>query len=150
MNSPRRTKLAEDLLPIMHPLYNLREICKQSALLEDHLNNPRKRCSDCIRKHFLTIEALFEEAISLDTKQKWTPLIEGKPDLVRSLQEKWIDDGDPGEIAQDLRKVRKNFAPHCFDLRKMSASTRIASGRVPLAEHVADLYLAMRNAHTGV
>lgn len=55
-----------DLLPIMHPLFNLREACKHLALLEDHLNQPRKRCPDCIRKHFLTLEALFEEGVSLD------------------------------------------------------------------------------------
>ena len=67
--SHRRADKQPDLLPIMHPLYNLREVCKQTALLEDHLNNERKRCQDCIRKHFLTIEALLEEAISLDNNR---------------------------------------------------------------------------------
>ena len=66
------------LLPIMSPLFNLREICKQMSLLEDHLNNVRKRCPDCIRKHFLTIEALFEEAVSLDKDQEYAEVLDGK------------------------------------------------------------------------
>lgn len=116
-----------DLLPIMHPLYNMREICKQSALLEDHLNNPRKRCEDCIRKHFLTMEALFEEAVSLDNKGKWIHLTDGKADALRSLQERWMD-GDPElDIAQELRKLRKGMSSECFDLRNMTEESRMAS-----------------------
>ena len=61
----------KELLPVFSPLFNMREICKQVVLLEDHLNNPRKRCPDCIKKHFLTIEAFFEEAVSLDKLQKF-------------------------------------------------------------------------------
>lgn len=119
-----------NLLPIMHPLYNLREICKQCALLEDHLNNERKRCHDCIRKHFLTIEALFEEATSLDNKAKWSDKIDGKAELVRELQVRWIDGDDPREIAQDIRALRKDFAPECFDLREMTEESRMASTQV--------------------
>jgi len=134
-----------DLLPIMHPLYNLREICKQSALLEDHLNNKRKRCEDCIRKHFLTIEALFEEALSLDSEQKWFEHLDGKADDVRLLQERWLDGEDELDVAQELRAMRKEFAPICFDLREMTEESRLAS----LASQVADVFLGRRVAHTG-
>ena len=116
-----------NLLPIMHPLYNMREICKQSALLEDHLNNPRKRCEDCIRKHFLTMEALFKEAISLDTKGKWTHLTDGKADILRTLQERWMDGEPELDIAQELRQLRKGMASECFDLREMTEESRMAS-----------------------
>lgn len=145
-----RSVLAADLLPIMHPLYNLREVCKQSALLEDHLNNERKRCEDCIRKHFLTIEALFEEGVSLDNKQKWGEHFEGKADWVRGLQERWLDGEDPIAISQELREIRKEFAPICFDLREMTEESRLASGKVPFRVHVADVYLALRARHTGL
>jgi hypothetical protein len=111
----------------MHPLYNLREVCKQCALLEDHLNNPRKRCQDCIRKHFLTIEALLEEAVSLDNKEKWKDLTDGRADWVRSLQERWADEENPVQIAQELREMRKEWAPQCFDLRTMTEQSRLAS-----------------------
>lgn len=138
----RRADKEPDLLPIMHPLYNMRECCKQIALLEDHLNNERKRCRDCIRKHFLTIEALLEEAISLDNKAKWTDVLEDKPEIVRKCQERWIDGDDEREIAQDLRVIRKDFAPMCFDLREMTAESRLASARTPLYRHVADRHLS--------
>lgn len=121
------------LLPIMSPLYNLREISKQMALLEDHLNHPRKRCPDCIRKHFLTIEALFEEAVSLDKEGKYVELLDGKAQEMRDLQGAWLD-GREGKdadkvymvIAQGIRAMRKEFAPMCFDVRKL-ASLRVAS-----------------------
>lgn len=133
-----------DLLPIMHPLYNLREVCKQCALLEDHLNNERKRCEDCIRKHFLTIEALFEEALSLDNKGKWRDLMEGKADLVRDFQNRWTDGEDPMEIAQDLREIRKGFSSECFDVREMTEESRMASGgKTPLSHEVAERYFRL-------
>jgi hypothetical protein len=123
-----------NLLPIMNPLFNLREIVKQMALLEDHLNNARKRCPDCIRKHFLTIEAFFEETISLDKKFQYVGLLEGKADLMRDLQGCWLDlkDTEQSQIAylvisQVLRKIRKEFAPLCFDVRKMANIERRAS-----------------------
>jgi len=117
-----------NLLPIMSPLFNLRESVKQMSLLEDHLNNPRKRCPDCIRKHFLTIEALFEEAISLDKRFEFVELLDGKAEKIRLLQGCWIDLKDTDRshlaylvIAQILRKLRKEFAPLCFDVRKMAS-----------------------------
>ena len=123
----RRADEKPSLLPIMHPLFNMREVCKQTALLEDHLNNERKRCTDCIRKHFLTIEALLEEAVSLDNKAKWADLLDGKVELVRECQARWIDGEDPCDIAQDLRAVRKDLTPKCFDLREMTQESRLAS-----------------------
>lgn len=116
------------ILPVMNPLFNLREICKQSALLEDHLNNPRKRCPDCIRKHFLTIEALYEEATSLDKKFEYEDYLDGKAQAMRDLQARWIDSKDTkkyhptcGQISQELRVMRKEYAPLCFDVRKMAS-----------------------------
>lgn len=123
----RRADEKPSLLPIMHPLFNMREVCKQTALLEDHLNNERKRCMDCIRKHFLTIEALLEEAVGLDNKAKWADLLDGKVELVRECQERWVDGEEPCDIAQDLRAIRKELTPKCFDLREMTQESRLAS-----------------------
>jgi len=114
-------------LPLMSPLYNMREVCKQIVLLEDHLNHPAKRCSDCISKHFLTIEALIEEAVSLDKEGEHEDLL-GLPALCRNMQQRWIDGEAESGIAQDLRKIRKTYTPTCFDLR--------------LASFVADVYVA--------
>jgi hypothetical protein len=124
----------QGLLPIMSPLYNLREICKQIVLLEDHLNQPRKRCPDCIRKHFLTIEALFEEAVSLDKELKYIEVLDNKAEEIRKLQSVWLDTRDNEQahrfyliLAQALRVLRKSFAEHCFDVRKMASMERKAS-----------------------
>ena len=126
------------LLPIMSPLFNLREICKQMSLLEDHLNNVRKRCPDCIRKHFLTIEALFEEAVSLDKDQEYAEVLDGKAQDIRDLQGSWLDDDSDENyllLAQALRAIRKEFAPLCFDVRKLARVERLSSRR-----HVCDRY----------
>lgn len=117
-----------DLLPIMNPLFNMREICKQLCLLEDHLNNTRKRCPDCIRKHFLTIEAFFEEAISLDKDFKYIDLLENKAQSIRDLQSDWLfikdkeDQKSYLQISQYLRGVRKELTPYCFDVVDMDDS----------------------------
>ena len=124
------------LLPIMSPLYNMREICKQVALLEEHLNQPRKRCHDCIRKHFLTIEALFEEAISLDKDFKYDEHLDGKAEMCRLLQEEWLDGGDEQKIAQSLRVMRKEFAPLCFDTRKMATVINVANKYLYSFNHI--------------
>ena len=91
-----------ELYPIMSPKFNLREICKQIVLLEDHLNQVKKRCPDCIRKHLLTIEGLFEEAISLDTEGTLAKQIERAPDYFRYLQERWVDGADERVYPQYL------------------------------------------------
>ena len=121
-----------DLLPIMDPLFNLREACKHLALLEDHLNQPRKRCPDCIRKHFLTLEALFEEAASLAGDKDDTKLAgmgQSNAQVMRDLSEQWLDEVAPEEIAARLRVVRKKLTPLCFDLRTMKASCSTVADR---------------------
>ena len=49
----------------MRPTFNFREICKQLAMLEDHIVHGPKRCRDCVNKHFLMAEGLAEECKSL-------------------------------------------------------------------------------------
>ena len=102
------------LLPVMDPMYNMREICKQSVLLEDHLSQKKKRCRDCCIKHQLTIEALAEEAITLDKDGKCRDLYD-LPDKIRSLQKDFISNRDPNEIAHEYRKVRKSLMQRCFN-----------------------------------
>ena len=109
---PRRASL----LPVMNPWHNLREICKQAILLEDHLNQPEKRCTDCIRKHFLTIEALYEEAVSLNPDPVALGLLEGKPDYIRGLMSRWGQGEDERKIAADLRALRKPLTAECWDV----------------------------------
>lgn len=101
------------LLPVMDPLFNMREICKQSILLEDHLFQKKKRCRDCCIKHQLTIEALAEEAITLDKDRKCEDLYY-LPDRIRELQKDFVNGREPGEIAHEYRKLRKSLMQRCF------------------------------------
>lgn len=105
------------LLPVMDPMFNMREMCKQMILLEDHLFQTKKRCHDCICKHFLTIEALAEEAITLDKDHKYQD-ITGLPDKIRDITKKYIANHEnpkqPPITAQDMRKIRKSLMQKCF------------------------------------
>lgn len=105
----------KNLLPIMDPMYNMREFCKQSILLEDHLTHPRKSCKDCISKHNLTLEALAEEACTLDKEGKYKNILLPLPEKCRSLQKRLYGGEDQHTIAQEYRKLRKKLMPMCRD-----------------------------------
>lgn len=102
------------LLPVMDPRFNMREICKESILLCGHLLDEEKQCEDCVTKHFLTIEALAEEAISLDKENQYSHHVRDLPKMCRSLlkgvKEKTVNCED---AAQQLRSIRKKFMPMC-------------------------------------
>jgi hypothetical protein len=102
----------------MDPRFNLREICKQCILLEDHLSHNEKRCTDCCIKHFLTIEALAEEAITLDKDKSLQTKIETLPGTIRRLQNQWFEDPDKNahHVSQELRAIRKEYQIDNFDV----------------------------------
>ncbi len=103
------------LLPIMDAKFNLREICKNCLLLEDHLISPRKRCNDCIRKHFLIIEGLGDEAKTLDKQGRYKKELDTVSATVYRLQKDYLAGRDLGKVGQELRKVRKQLVPMCYD-----------------------------------
>ena len=105
----------ELLLPVLDPVFNLREISKQCILLEDHLSQKEKNCTDCIIKHFLTLEALSEEAITLDNENKHD--IKNLPTKFRSLQKKWFKKQNSNHlISQEIRQIRKNIMIDSFPI----------------------------------
>jgi hypothetical protein len=114
-----RVRLASvPLLPIMEPLFNMREIAKQMILLEDHLFQSRKRCMDCVRKHLLTIEALAEEAVTLvteDTDPKWAVVAEALAEVSRMTQVNIARGEDLTEIAQAMRRTRKGLVEKLYE-----------------------------------
>lgn len=103
------------LLPIMDPVFNMREILKQVVLLEDHLFQRQKRCRDCINKHFLTIEALAEEAITLacPVRKNCPPELDTLPGTVRGLHHRFAAVASQSEevrcVAAELRRMRKTL-----------------------------------------
>jgi hypothetical protein len=105
---PRLVQPVAELLPVMDPRFNLREIAKQMLLLEDHLGQPRKRCDDCIRKHFAFIEALAEEACSLQTRGPYYRLCTDIQEFARRLYAELFQDlVDHEQAAETLRLIRK-------------------------------------------
>lgn len=113
---PPTTNTEPSLLPVLDSRFNLREICKQCILLEDHLTHEEKRCKDCCIKHFLALEALCEEAITLD-KQKSMD-IDSLPSKIRQIQQQWYNDpkGNARDCAQLLRELRKTYMENTFDI----------------------------------
>lgn len=106
---PSGKKTPFKLLPIFEATHNFREIAKQLVLLEDHLSHSRKRCQDCIRKHFVTAEALAEEAVSLagadrESREIASELAEALRDIGVEYSLRRI----PAEVtASALRTLRK-------------------------------------------
>ena len=100
--------------PVSDPAYNMREITKQSVLLEEHLVERNKYCKDCITKHFLHIIGLAEEAqmLACDQADKY-PLLGGSADVYRGLFEQWLqapaDHAAAAVIAAQLREQRKRL-----------------------------------------
>ena len=98
--------------PVMDPKYNMRQIVKQSILLEEHINNERKRCVDCITKHFLHIIGLAEEAISLDPA---TQCYKEVPGVYSRIFDAWQADHDDPAVPQQLRAYRKSLMVDYFN-----------------------------------
>lgn len=98
---------------VNHPLFNAREASKQIVLLETHLFDPRQRCVDCIRKHFLTIEALVEEAVTLDKGNAYHYL-HTMPEKIRRLASAYNAGVSPARIAQGFRVIRKQLVQNTF------------------------------------
>ena len=113
---------SESLHPILDPRFNMREVAKQALLLEDHINNTKKRCFDCIRKHFLIVDGLLEEAVSLEKDLKQRA-------LYRALYMNWItlekqyasnplNSDNLDNVSQQVRLFRKPLVEQYFDLVK--------------------------------
>jgi hypothetical protein len=114
---PGSTNNNNGLLPVLDTNFNLREICKQCILLEDHLTQKEKRCVDCCIKHFLAIEALSEEALSLDKDKQVFDKIEDLPNKIRKIQKKWIENKENShECSQMLRSIRKSLMEDSFPI----------------------------------
>lgn len=109
----------DNLHPILDPRFNMRETAKQCLLLEDHLNNTKKRCYDCIRKHFLTIDGYLEEAVSLEKDNR-------QRDYYRQLYLEWVklekqysknpkNSDNLDDISKKIRTFRKPLVEKYFD-----------------------------------
>lgn len=100
--------------PVSEPSYNMKEVIKQSILLEEHLTIVSKRCKDCIAKHFLHIEGLVSEAIMLACDRVGQyPYMKECNQEYQVLFQAWLQNKDDDEnlrmVARKLREVRKKL-----------------------------------------
>jgi hypothetical protein len=110
--------VCEAIDPVSDPAYNMREIAKQSILLEEHLTIREKYCSDCIKKHFLHCIGLSEEASMLTRNpDKYLYMTEATPFYKENFNlwlkdcKSWCEESDEVrlKIAGDLRDFRKKL-----------------------------------------
>ena len=98
--------------PVGDPKYNMKNIIKQSILLEEHLIEDNKYCKDCCVKHFMHIIGLAEEALCL-AGANWEqyPLLKESIALYNALFDRWLanvnDETVRREVAASLRDQRK-------------------------------------------
>jgi hypothetical protein len=105
--------------PVNDPDYNMRNIAKQSILLEEHLAEKNKYCIGCIIKHFLHIIGLAEEGVWLAGKDlDKFPLLESSPGFYQTLLTMWQADKHNEELVKEilssLRERRRNIIDHYF------------------------------------
>jgi len=112
--------------PVHDPKHNLRELVKECILLERHLFDPSKYCEDCIRKHFLTIEAFAgPELVSLDLDQEYKDIVDRLAVSIPNWQQAWKAGVSPQDIAQDIRECRKALTKACFEEHEAANAERL-------------------------
>ena len=109
-------KCNKDILPVLDPEFNIREIVKNILLLENHIMHKENRCLQCLRKHSCLIEAFLEEAMTIDKHYKHLKLLKPMPKQVRKIQ-KMIIGGRENyyDIVKELRKMRAKLFDIAFD-----------------------------------
>ncbi|MEM4976165.1 MAG: hypothetical protein QXT64_02450 [Desulfurococcaceae archaeon] len=100
--------------------FNLLEIAKQLALLEEHYSRDEMRCGDCMVKHLLLIQGYAEEGMRLEHGEEYAELFK---EAVRIVDEhkKMLEEGTLRESAiEELRELRKKIfqALNVFELEE--------------------------------
>jgi hypothetical protein len=102
-------------LDVHDPWHNVREACKEALLLERHLFHRSQFCEDCVTKHLLTMEALLEEAVTLDTTGKMCDVLQALIQRIWLLQVMYVQGvGDSASLGQAVRRWRKRVAIRCL------------------------------------
>ena len=107
---------------ISDALYNLKQIAREMLLLEGHLGCGGRQCSDCIRKHVMTLQGLLYEASMLKDGHRYIKVITPLTNLSNYLeymlsQKRMIDYCKIASAVRVLRKplVKMTFG-RCIDM----------------------------------
>jgi hypothetical protein len=94
---------------VNNPTYNMKEVIKNTLLIEDHLASyPQKYCKACLVKHFLINEAYLSEAkwMACSNCDKY-PLLEESIELFDKVFKEWHANMDDDNIRlSTLTKIR--------------------------------------------
>jgi hypothetical protein len=102
--------------PVNDPDYNMRNIAKQSILLEEHLAEKNKYCIGCITKHFLHIIGLAEEGVWLaGVDLAKFPLLEGSPAFYQDLMNAWANDKHNEALVKEILAALRERRRHIID-----------------------------------
>ena len=95
--------------PVNDPDYNMKNIIKQSILLEEHVAEKSKYCISCIVKHFMHIIALLEEAVWLaGPNVAQFPFLENGVEYYQNLFDTWLANRHNDEMKkQTLSMLRE-------------------------------------------
>lgn len=105
--------------PVNEPDYNMRNIIKQSILLEEHIAEENKYCISCIIKHFLHIIGLAEEATWMaGSKINNYPHLQESVNFYTSVFNQWknnkFNDDNKRNVLDKLRKMRRELIDSYF------------------------------------
>lgn len=120
------------LLDIFNPMFNIKEVCKEFVLLEDHLIADGKHCPDCIRKHLLRAEAFAEEAVALDKEGSFSEkeVFSSLPAQIREIGELYSSGTmDKHALGQKVRYIRKSLSPYCFEKKTVSDVKKVSGAK---------------------
>lgn len=103
------------------PVDNIKNVIKQSILLEEHLIEKNNQCHECIFTHFLHSIALLEEAMKIAHKNvKQYPRLEETYKLYKELFEEWSKNKQNYEslqnISEKVREMRKKLMEQYYIL----------------------------------
>ena len=105
--------------PVNDPDYNVREIIKNTILIEQHLSDKNKYCKQCLVKHFLLSIGLLEEAVWMAGPKLGTfPMLEESVAFYSGVFNAWLLNHDSDPVRLDtlnhLRKWRRDASEIYF------------------------------------
>lgn len=97
---------------VNNPAYNMKNVIKQSILLEEHIAEKNKYCLSCIVKHFNHIIGLCEEGVWLAEKDvSKYPYLEDSVSFYQHWFDKWVkarqDNNVKSEVLGAIRERRR-------------------------------------------
>jgi hypothetical protein len=110
-------KSCNSLDDLRNPAYNIRQIIKQTILLEEHIAIPSKRCHECRLKHLYHCQALAEEGLWLSTNHcKDYPLLVETVVFYNEITNLYIDNYDNEEVLQEILEKLRNHRKQLVEI----------------------------------